>query len=210
MSDDLILITKDHRGVTADFLIAPYPVSISDYRDLVDGEAAEPAEADYVKQATWDQAIRYCNLLSRRLDLPPSYDEVLGLLIDEQGRPAHRPEDAAGIRLPSAVEWQYAAEGAGAGQDAAWQHIHEHHYWEYDANRWRRRGNLVANTLGLYGLVGNVHEWCSDTDLSHGVKGKRCGWEDYYRSYDTVGYRVAISLQDAGTYGAVRVVRTPR
>ncbi len=68
----------------------------------------------------------------------------------------------------------------------------------------------MVNSLGLYGLVGNVHEWCSDTDLSRGVKGKRCGWEDYYCNYDTLAYRVATSIHDAGTYGAFRVVRGRR
>ena len=92
---------------------------------------------------TWDAAVLYCQKLTER-------ERAIGRITAQQS-----------YRLPTEAEWEYAARAGTTGA----------YYGDLDAIAWHsgNRGNLnhsvkekVPNAWGLYDMLGNVSEWCSD------------------------------------------------
>jgi formylglycine-generating enzyme required for sulfatase activity len=190
-NNSMVLIRKAVRVIKSEFLISRYPVTVGDFRELVDGKVACPEEKDHVVQSTWMEAVKYCNLLSLKEGLPASYNEQTGLLINENRRRVRRISQVKGFRLPTAEEWEYAAKGwIPEKMNSRWETIQEKAYWGASSNGCAEAGNLQPNTIGLQGMIGDVHEWYSDTDRSEGFCNKKCGWSYYYRNYDVMAYCV--------------------
>ncbi len=94
-------------------------------------------------------------------------------------------------RLPTEIEWEYAAKGGGnykyAGgnniRDVAWHN-------ENSDNKTHPVGKKAVNGYGLHDMTGNVWEWCEDT------------WHDNYEGAPTNG-----SAWTSGGNSAFRVLR---
>ncbi len=96
-----------------------------------------------VEQVTWVEAVGYCKELTNQ-------DRLAGRITSQQA-----------YRLPTEAEWEYAARAGTVGV----------RYGELNAIAWWRdnAGNvthpvkkMAPNAFGVYDMMGNVLEWCSD------------------------------------------------
>jgi formylglycine-generating enzyme required for sulfatase activity len=137
----------------------------------------EQGDQEPVVAVSCDDAMNYCNWLSRRHGLPAAYDVKNRKLLDADGNQTTDIRKVKGFRLPTEAEWEFAArEGGrdvrfGTGNKVAKSSeivfradAGTYSYLEPGLNRKKTLpvGSLVANRLGLYDMSGNAWEWTSD------------------------------------------------
>jgi formylglycine-generating enzyme required for sulfatase activity len=124
-----------------------------------------------VRDVNWYDCVKWCNARSEMQGLMPVY-QVKGAVYrsgdygDYGAKVVKQLLGAKGYRLPSWVEWEWAARGGvrslgykHSGSDdlnaVGW-------YDENSKGATHAVGDKAANELGLYDMNGNVSEWCWD------------------------------------------------
>ena len=154
-----------------------------------------------IENVTWLQAIQFCNALSASEGLAPAY-VVAGTSVTWD-------RDAAGYRLPTEAEWEFACRAGSTTSlpngelnfqpsscydDAtlsavAW-------YCDNADQRPHEAADKLANDWGIYDMNGNVWEWVWD-------------WSRYYDSVSMVMQRYAFmdgTFEELGTGSIIQAI----
>jgi formylglycine-generating enzyme required for sulfatase activity len=110
-----------------------------------------------VERVRWREAKIYCNERSLAEGLQPCYDE------SRPGMPCDF--DADGYRLPTEAEWEYACRAGTSGDYDFGRADQLKRYAVFDENSGRKTHPVRScrpNRWGIYGMYGNVCEWCQD------------------------------------------------
>jgi formylglycine-generating enzyme required for sulfatase activity len=127
------------------------------------------------KWVTWCGAVAYCDWLSLRQGLPRAYNHATGQCN------SGNPYTAAGYRLPTEAEWEYACRAGTQTPFNTGSCLDAGSEANYDGSRpyagcptgpyvgWTVPvGSYPANAFGLYDMHGNVWEFCNDWSGPYG------------------------------------------
>jgi formylglycine-generating enzyme required for sulfatase activity len=138
------------------FLLARFPVTQDLYFEILkQTPSAFSGNLLPVETISWKDAVTFCNALSFREGLRPCYS-----IVSDRDEITFDPK-AEGFRLPSEAEWEYACKAGATGI----------RYGDLDSIAWYKDnsektphnvGMKEPNPWGLYDMLGNVWEWCSD------------------------------------------------
>ncbi len=171
-----------HSVTLSDFWMGKYEVTQGEWRDVIgtsirqqrdktnpDWSMAGEGNNHPMYFVSWEEAVEYCNALSRR--------EGLTLCYSGSGSNIQCNFNANGYRLPTEAEWEYAARGGSSSRSTtyagsntisgvAW-------YSDNSGNQIHPVGGKQSNELGIYDMTGNVWEWCWDRYVRYGSGSQR-------------------------------------
>ncbi|ASB48783.1 formylglycine-generating enzyme family protein [Alkalitalea saponilacus] len=177
--------------VVKDFFLSKYEITQKEWIEVMGYNPSQFSGDNLpVDMVSWYECILYCNRRSEVEGFTPYY--IVDTLkidlnnfseFDDLKWSVKINEAADGYRLPTEIEWDYAASGgiksnnyiySGSNnlKDVAWYwrnsgNIYLDGKWswvniENNHSRTRPVGQKRPNELGLYDMSGNVREWCWD------------------------------------------------
>lgn len=168
-----------HKLEMSAFYMDETPVTYADFQEYVNDGGTVTRYWDYssynipeqpISGISWYHAVNYCNWRSIKEGLRPSYIKTGNK--DKWGLEEWTLDSVAnGYRLPTEAEWEYAARGGLEQQDYPWGNEFDDTWANYDTDKgvtigeWWRLAPVKSqkqNAYGLYGMAGNVWEWCQD------------------------------------------------
>ena len=197
------------------FYIDKYELTNSEWNAVMGSGGGDDYPKNYV---SWFNAIEYCNRRSMQEGLTPCYSySSFGSNPDDWPSGWNTSYDnhtnvscnwtANGYRLPTEMEWQFAARGGNQTHNYTYSGsntIGEVAWYSGNSGGTSHTvGTKTANELGIYDMSGNVWEWCwdiygsypsgSQTDPHGATSGsyrvRRGGYFSDNANYCTVSYR---------------------
>ncbi len=108
-----------------------------------------------VENVSWLDCVKFCNILSENVGLKPYY------LIDMLKKEYKICENSNGYRLPTDAEWEYSCKAGTT--DPRYGEVNSILWFKENSNEETHDVGLkISNEWGLYDMLGNVWEWCSD------------------------------------------------
>lgn len=190
------------------FKIAKYPVTQALYKSIMkNNPSVFRGDNLPIETVSWFESISFCNKLSEANNKTKCYS------IDSKSKDVIFNPASNGFRLPTEAEWQYACQSGTKSIDSetlkkmAW-------FKDNSENRSQDVGLKQPNDWGIFDMLGNVWEWCSDI-YDETVYGsyrvfRGGGWCDIERSVmpttrrrshpyafkiDDLGFRIAINIE---------------
>lgn len=172
------------------FYIGKYEVTQKEWKEIMPTNPSKYiGDSLPVDNVNWYECVEYCNLRSIKEGLEPYYnidkvniDKSLDKKIDNLRWHVTTNENTNGYRLPTEMEWRYAASG---GQLSNWYTLSGSdeltEIAEAENNIFKQNtypvGRKIPNELGIYDMMGNVYEWCWDwnprwVDIAYDKKAK--------------------------------------
>lgn len=138
------------------FRLDKFPVTQDLYEKIMGKEKNRsrfPGGDRPVENVSWFDAVEFCNLLSDEMGLKKVYTI--------NGENVEADFEAAGFRLPSEAEWEYACRAGTSGD--RYGKINEIAWYMYNSSGTTHGvGKMHPNAWGIYDMLGNVWEWCWD------------------------------------------------
>ncbi|MDR2662151.1 MAG: formylglycine-generating enzyme family protein [Treponema sp.] len=190
-------------------------------REGDDGTTGASPTADKlepVTQISWRDAVVWCNAYSEAAGKRPVYRYDGAVLRESEGSSVTagngKAENAVtdltanGFRLPTEVQWEYAARGGNPG-GSRWGYAYAGSnnpdaVAVYNVSSTAPVKTKAPNGLGLYDMSGNVWEFCQDASGDYRLI--RGGSYNYGKAGVRVDYRNSYNLEAANSYYGFRVL----
>ena len=199
-------INQKWKAEIKSFLISKYPVTQKIYEEISKENPSEFIGPNLpVENVSWIDAINFCNKLSELNGFEKCY------LVKNDNEIIFE-DSKNGFRLPTEAEWEFACKAGtkniryGNLKDIAW-------FKENSEKRTQNVGLKKPNNWGIFDMLGNVWEWCSDVydETVYGTYRifRGGGWNDEERSVmatnrrrshpksfkiDDLGFRIAKNI----------------